>query len=265
MPLTVSDEAFNTPRLLSLYTNICCIATGLMPQFLKYADLRRVLQTEGEEISAKGDDYLGEVLANHLRAICQPDGDDSVDPNASLAALADTGLARSYDARALLIWDLRDRAKLAGVVIACLWKVDATIATARFTPAYCQNKGLPDFSSYALVDVICSRRSPAALIGIMSLFKQASRQRARPIIGLCAVCINEAARARFAGLGFQEHAYREQGSQRWLVHMKTADLTMEKVSARLKFDGGEDALTRICTRNRLTAKTRDTIMTRCGM
>ena len=63
MPLTVSDEAFNTPRLLSLYTNICCIATGLMPQFLKYADLRRVLQTEGEEISAKGDDYLGEVLA----------------------------------------------------------------------------------------------------------------------------------------------------------------------------------------------------------
>jgi len=244
MPLSISDEAFNVPKLFGLYSQICSIATGLMPQLLKYSDMRRVLTVDGEEIRAKGEDYLGHVLAEQLREICQPGGDDSVDPNASLAALADSGLAKSYEGRALLIWDLRDRCKLAGVLIACMFKVDATISTARFTPVYCHTNGLPDFSSYLLVDVICSRRAPAALIGIMSLFKFASRQRSRPVEGICAVCINEASRSRFAGLGFEEHAFREQGDRRWLLHMKTADLVATSRGARgrstLCFDAAHD-------------------------
>ena len=204
-------------------------------------------------------------LNSQLREICQPGGDDAVDPNASLAALADTGLARTYEGRALLIWDMRDKARLAGLVIACKWKVDATLSTARFTNEYCNNNGLPDMSAYILVDVICSRRQPAALVGIMSLYKHASKQRKHPIAGMCAVCINEAARARFASLGFEEHAYREQGSRRWLLHMKMSDLTMEKVAQRLKYDGGEDVLQKICFRNGLSERTRDRIMTRCSM
>jgi len=69
MPLVISDEAFNMPKLISLYTNICQIATGLMPQMLRYADLRRHLTVEGDSISAKGEDYLGHVLAEQLREI----------------------------------------------------------------------------------------------------------------------------------------------------------------------------------------------------
>ena len=257
------DPAFHKVRLITLYAHIVEVASGLFPQLLTYADMRRLLEINGESIAAKGDDFLGPVLAERLMPLCYT-GDDSLDPNSSLAALAEAGaLPKSYQARILLVWDLRNNAALAGCCIMCLFKVDRTLGTTRFTPKYCSDKGLPSLDSFLFVDVICSKKSPSGLVSILKAFKIASRTRATVLTGVAAIAINGKALSLLTGLGFASHTYKEQGDERHLCYMRTDDLNMDTVMSRLRFEGSEDIL-KICFRRGLTAKTHDKIVPRCS-
>lgn len=259
-----TDEAFhNRVKLITLYCNICQIESGLMPQLLSYFDLRRLLTVRDEDISTRGDDYLSEVLVERLRPLCHTPG-DMLDPNASLAALAEIGpVPKSYQGRALMIWDLRNSVALAGCVIGCRFMPDATLGTARFSEEYIAAKRLPpDLGSMLFVDVVCSKRQPAATLGVMTFFKIASRTRRNKMVGVAGIAIHKRALALFSGLGFASHEYREQGQTRWLCWLHTADLKMDKVASRLAFEGSDDVF-KICYRKGLTPKAQGNAIARC--
>ena len=261
--MELSDPAFNQAKLISLYANVCQVATGLLPQLLSYQDMRRVLLVNDEEISAKGEDFLGIVLSQRLREVCKTKG-DMLDINASLAALAEVGVARSYEGRCLLIWDLRDKCTVCGVLVACRFIPDETTSTAKFTEDYILEKKLPsDLNQYMLLDVVCSKRPPAGIIGVLTMFKIASRTRRNKLVGCAAVCINQESLKLFTSLGFHSHPFREKSVQRTLVYLRVDELKMEVIANRLKFEGSEDILTKICYRKGLSARNRDRAVMRC--
>ena len=262
--LTPDDEAFNRMKLISMYTHACSINAGLLPLLLDYNALRRLLEIHDEEIGPKGEDVLSPIVANQLRNICKDKG-QLLDPNMSLAALAEAGqVPKSYQGRCLLTFDMRDKCSVAGVAIACRFMIDETIGTARFDEEYILKHELPtDLTQYLLIDVICSRKPPSALLSVLFLFKKASQTRSNKLLGLAAICINKQALSLFAGLGFHQHEFRERGATRWLVYLRIDELNMRSVASRLKFEGSE-TLFNLCYRRGLTSRSKDKIIGRCG-
>lgn len=262
--LDPADPAFNHPKLISLYASLCGTQSGLYPLLLDYNALRRLLNINDEEISARGEDVLAPIVTTRLREICKEPG-DLLDPNMSLAALAEAGpVPRSYQGRCLLIFNLRDRCSLAGCCICCKFMIDETIGTSRFgSDEYLLKNSLPtDLTSYLLVDVICSKTPPSALLSILYFFRKISQTRSNKLIGIAAICVNKSALNLFVSLGFKQFQFREKGSTRWLVHLRTEALEMARVASRLKFDGS-DLLFSYCYRRGLTKRTEDRILARC--
>ena len=261
--LTPDDEAFNRMKLISMYTHACSINAGLLPLLLDYNALRRLLEIHDEEIGPKGEDVLSPIVASQLRNICKDKG-QLLDINMSLAALAEAGaVPKSYQGRCLLTFDMRDKCSVAGVAIACRFMIDETIGTSRFDEEYILNHDLPtDLTQYLLIDVICSRKPPSALLSILYLFRKASQTRSNRLMGLAAICINKQALSLFAGLGFHKHEFREKGATRWLVFLRTDELDMKSVASRLKFEGSE-LLFNLCFRRGLTSRTKDKVVGRC--
>jgi hypothetical protein len=260
-----ADEAFRgRVKLITLYCNIAQVQSGLLPQLLSYFDLRRLLTIRDEEVSTRGDDYLSQVLVERLRPLCHTPG-DMLDPTASLAALFEVGpVPKSYQERALMIWDLRNSVALAGCIIGCRFMQDATLGTQRFSEEYITTKKLPpDLTQMLFVDVVCSKRQPAATLGVMTFFKIAARTRRDRMVGVSAIAIHKRALSLFTGLGFASHEYREEGQTRWLCWLHTADLKMETVASRLNFEGSEDVF-KICYRRGLTPKTTESVIARCS-
>ena len=256
-PADADDPAWDVTRHIASYVRIVGVASGILCQSLSYADVRRLVSIDDESIEARGDDPLATEFVDGFSSF---DG-ASIEPSKSIAALFDTGFAKTLKPRALLAHDLRAGAALVGVLTVCKFAVDGSLATDKFTRNYCRTHGLPNLERYLLVDVVMSRRKPAGSLLLLAVILQASRSRP-PQAGVCCVAVTTAGRDMCAGLGFELHAFRDQG-QRWLCHLALEDIQMSNVMDRLHF-GGRNKVASMCWRWGLTSASSDRLVGRCG-
>ena len=126
--------------------------------------------------------------------------------------IKDTSLFYTNPNTHILVWDLRDSSKLVGACNTLRFVCDEAIGTSILTDAYLSKNSLPRFDTqWTLLDIICSRRSPAATLLAMSVYAAVSKGRTRKAVGLLAISINERSRKVFHKLGFMEHKFKSQG------------------------------------------------------
>ena len=218
-------------------------------QTLSYNDVRRVLlaDPDAEAASVKGDSELGRVLVEDAQHLCG--GGDVLNYVSGLATLFATGKQqRALAPKVVLLWDLRDHAKLVGVCHLCYWAVEEALGTERITRKYCTKMGLPAFDDYMFMDVFCSRRSPGGSILCVHGLLVASRQRARKPPGLAAIAINRASLKTFRRLHFNVHEFKVHGSTRWLCWMRLDAFRLEPLLERLRFAENDYLVRNICYR-----------------
>lgn len=263
MPVASDHPAFNDPKHVQSYLHLASVATGILVQKpLSYHDVRRVLEIEGETVTARGEDALARILAERLDTVCESPG-ALVDAKASLAALFDRGaLPKSLQPRVLLAHNLRGGAALAGALILCRFLVDATLGTGRFDESYRAKHALPALDQYWFIDVVCSKTQPSATLLVLSAYALTAKTKP-PAKGIAAVAISRQALRVFQELGFAAHPYREQNQQRWLVHATHGDVTMARAMQRLRFDGHREVVSGLCFRMGLTKASADKIVARC--
>ena len=269
-PLLVQNIAFDDARNISKYVELAQTSLGIHTFSLSFHDVKRLILVDESDPEfdvgkAREDstDYLSKMLTEQVGAFCDT---DLVSYCQSLGTLFKSDKQhRELLPRVWLAIDLRNHASCVGALNSLRYPgPDASVSTEFLTPQFIQKNDLPQFdASWILVDLVCSNRSPTASLLVMSVFRGATRGRARRPTGIMAVSINERSRKTFSRLGFSEIAFRSHGKMRWLMYANTSDITMSKVMERLRFDENTLLLSEICYRSGLQKKTEDKIYGRC--
>ena len=264
----LAHEGYNTTKNITHYIRMASISLGILVQSLSFLDVRRLIQIdesgEEDEASVKDGqhDYLAKVLIDQVPEICDS---SLIKYTSGLATLFKSDRAhRELLPRVFLAWDLRDSSKLVGACNTLRFVCDEAIGTSILTDAYLSKNSLPRFDTqWTLLDIICSRRSPAATLLAMSVYAAVSKGRTRKAVGLLAISINERSRKVFHKLGFMEHKFKSQGDTRYLMYCRIESVRMTNVLSRLTFAENELMVQSVCFRGGLTKKTAGNIYDRC--
>ena len=261
------SESFNTVKSLTSLQRVASSKLGVTTATLSYHDVRRLVEIDDEEVTPKEDseDDLSEamVAAAESLAYTERSGSNevSVEPLQSLALLFDTGEAKGLKARLMLAMNSRDSLDISAILVCCDFAREDGLGTSRFTTAYCDRHRLPRLnSSTLLIDVVASAAKPGGAGALLVLSAYNMAQRSRKYERVASLAVTERGRKLFRDLGFEEHAFREGGSQS-LFWIDTGDLRAQEVSERLRLDGEVKGR---CFRAGASPRTADKRYARCS-
>ena len=263
MPIAQDDRRLDQARFLALYLRLAQVQLGTLCNSYEYHSVKRMVDVEGDDIEAAGDDPLAARLVDGIKALPASDGAREViiDPPASVAALFQAHeLARALKPKLFVGFDLRDASAVCGMLACCTFARDDALSTARLTQGYCGKHALPRFdANWMLVDVVTSNKAGTGALLLLSAVVHAARAKKA---GVLSIAVTRGGLRLFESFGFDcSHAYREGGSQRHLCHARLSDLHLADAHKRLRVHPA--LLTDVCVRNGLTARTMHNVVGRC--
>ena len=252
-------------RFLNLYSRLAQIQLGTLINAYDYNAIKRLIEVDGDDIAADGDDPLAERIVDGVKALPSVESDGqgelSIDPPASMAALfQDHALAKSLKPKLFVGFDLQDDASVCGMLTMCSFERDDALSTSRLSQSYCSTHKLPRIdSNWQLVDVVASSKQGTGALLLLTALIHAARARKT---GILSIAVTRAGRRLFQSFGFQtEHGWRERGSQRYLCHCRLSDVHLVDLHSRLRVH--DSLLTDVCFRNGLTARSVHNLVGRC--
>ena len=265
MPIEIDDRRLDQTRFYALYSRLAQIQLGTLVNTYDYNSIRRLIDVEGDDITADSDDALGEQIVDGVKALPSMEtdgkGELSIDPPASMAALfQDHSLARSLKPKLFVGFDLQDEATVCGMLTMCTFERDDALSTSRLSQTYCTTHKLPRIdSNWQLVDVVASSKQGTGALLLLAALIHAARAKKT---GILSIAVTRAGRRLFQSFGFDtEHGWRERGSQRYLCYTRLADVQLADLHSRLRVH--DSLLTDVCFRNGLTPRSVHNLVGRC--
>ena len=249
----------------ALYLKLASTQLGTLVVTHSYHAMRRLIEVDGDDVAARGDDPLGARLVAGIKALPSKERsannrDQDVEPSASLAALfQDHAIARSLRPRLYVGLDLSGDGGVCAMMTTCEFTKDRALSTTRLTQQYCAQHGLPRLdTTWVLVDVVASAKQGSAGLLLLQTIVAAARAKRT---GIVSIAVTNGGRNLFQTFGFQVHGFREKGSMRYVAHARLSDITLADVHKRLRVH--QSLLTDTCVRSGLTGRSARNLIGRC--
>jgi hypothetical protein len=262
MPLSPSDRRLDHAKVFQMYLRLAMTQQGTLCNAYMYHAIKRLVAVHGDDVDpADVDDPLAARLVAGIKALSTTrPNEQSVDPPASLAALfQEHELARSLKPKLYVGLDLRQDTHVCGMLTACDFVRDDALSTSKLTPAYCASHGLPRFDKdWLLLDVVASAKPGTGALLLLQCAVAGMRAKKR---GIVAIAVTAGGRGLLRSFGFDTtHSYRSNGGTRHVGHLHLSALRFADVHRRLRV---HDALLATCVRSGLTARSAQSLVTRC--
>lgn len=261
-----NDPRLDQTRFWVVYSKLAQIQLGTLCNAYDYHSIKRLIEVEGDDVSAHTDDPLAERIVAGIKALPSKVrvGSETmiIDPPASLAALFQVHpLARSLKPKLFVGFDLQDaNATVCGMLSACTFERDEALSTGRLTQAYCTTHQLPRLdANWMFVDVVASSKPGTGALLLLGAIVAAARAKKT---GVCSIAVTRDGRRLFSAFGFStDHGWREGKAQRNLCHIRLKDVHLGELHARLRVH--DALLADVCFRNGLTAQSAPNLIKRC--
>lgn len=264
----IDDVRLDVVKFFNLYARLAAIQLGTLVNAHDYHTIKRLVHVEDDSVRAavEAADPLAEILIDGIEALPSTERDGAteltIDPGGSLATLfQDNPLARALRPKLWLAYDLRnDAPRVCGMLTSCIYERDDALSTTRLTQHYCSQHGLPRLDGgWTLVDVVVSDKHGTGALLLLHAIVAAARQKRS---GVCSIAVTKGGRKLFSAFGFDtSHSWKEKRGQRYLCHARLQDIHLADLHRRLKV--ATVLIESVCSREGLTAKSRDRLIGRC--